>query len=775
MQRQSSIFLLSLLFFCSTIFAQVGPYSWVDHLGLDQSNTLARFNGKIYASNYNGIILLDETEGSATRMNKINGLHDVNIRLLRVNEVTQKLLVIYENSNIDVISTDNTIKNFPDIKIKSVSGKKAINEVFFNGKYAYLATGLGIIVFDTEKMEIRDTYVIGNGGMNLEVNQVTMNDSLIFAATPNGLRYANHKTRILNNYANWKVVNTIPNGYYCGVTKVQDIIIAAYSPSKLSPGQEIDTLYSLVNNIWSRYTGLNDKNIFRKFTHVYGNYFGVIALYGPMVLDVNTKQVVNYFSTFNGNDIDPQDFMFYPDKNNNLTYWMSDRRWGLYQTYGAHPWAVQTQKGINGMRRRFISNIDIFKGEVAVSPSYPNEGGGTDLVVEGINHYRNNQWEYFESKDLNNNLIFDINNVYFDRKDPSRIWASSWSSGLLEYRDHQLTAVYNASNSALTEIFAGNVRVGGLCMDKDGNLWMANSDVKEYVVVRKANGNWQKFNCEAARFSRKMFVDKNNTVWVLHERDAGLTVLKHNNFQTFQYRNLTKDANNGNLGSNSVYSIAEDKDGKIWIGTAEGIRVFYNPSNVFNSSGFDAEPIKIIQDGNVELLLEKEIVTSIKVDGANNKWVGTQTGGLYCFNSDGQKQLYHFTKENSPLYSNNVVDLNYDEKTGDIYIGTDLGLQSFRSSIIEGEENCNSMYAFPNPVRPNYTGNVFIRGIMDESVVKITDESGNLVWEVKSQGGQVEWNKKTLSGEAVRSGVYIAYAMSTNGELRCLTKILLVN
>ena len=224
-----------------------------------------------------------------------------------------------------------------------------------------------------------------------------------------------------------------------------------------------------------------------------------------------------------------------------------------------------------------------------------------------------------------------------------------------------------------------------------------------------------------------------------------------------------------------MHSIAEDKDGKIWVGTGAGIRVFYTPANIFNPTNFDAQPIKIVQDGNVELLLEKETVTNIVVDGANNKWVGTQTSGIYCFNSDGLKELYHFTKENSPLYSNNIVALNYDKVSGDIFIGTDIGLQSFRSGIIEGAVNCNDIYAFPNPVKPNYSGNVFVRGFVDESVVKITDESGNLVWETKSQGGQVEWNKKTLSGSLATTGVYVVYACTTDGQIKCTTKVLLVN
>ena len=767
-------FIVSAIFILLSVFSfsQVGPYSWQDHLSLNTCNTLARFNGKIYASNINGIVKVDEIEESTSRLNKINGLSDVGIRLLRVNSATNKLLVIYDNANMDIIHQNEAIKNYPDIKLKTINGKKAINEVFFQDKYAYLATGLGIIVFDTEKLEIKDTYVIGPNGTNLEVYQVTLNDSLIFAATPSGVYKSNYKLKILNNYNNWKRVSTLPTGIYSGVITVGDKVLASYSPSKINPTELKDTLYILNNNNWTRFFD-PVPNLIHKLSYVNGTQFALFAQFGPLVMDVNTKVVADYISTYNGKDHNPKDIIFFNDHLNKQTYWVADMKFGLFQSYSS--FGQQILHSINGTRKSLISNIDVFDGEVIVSPSFPNDGGGTALQIEGINHYREKNWEYFESFKNGNQYIYDINAVLFDRKDKSRIWASSWSSGLCEFKNHELVKIYNETNSPIGAVPPANTRASGLDMDDAGNLWIATSDAKEYITVRKKDGTWASLNLIVPRFTRKIMVDKNNFVWALHERDGGLTVYRHENFTISESKVLSKEFGNGNLESNSVHSIAEDKDGKIWVGTGAGIRVFYTPANIFNPTNFDAQPIKIVQDGNVELLLEKETVTNIVVDGANNKWVGTQTSGIYCFNSDGLKELYHFTKENSPLYSNNIVALNYDKVSGDIFIGTDIGLQSFRSGIIEGAVNCNDIYAFPNPVKPNYSGNVFVRGFVDESVVKITDESGNLVWETKSQGGQVEWNKKTLSGSLATTGVYVVYACTTDGQIKCTTKVLLVN
>jgi hypothetical protein len=769
--------------FCLSAIAQIGPYSWQDHSSLNTScNTLARFNGKVYASNYSGLVKIDEDEGSAQKLNKINGLNDVGIHLLRVNPFTNKLLVIYDNSNIDIIDANNTIQNYPDIKLKAINGKKGVNEIFFKDKYAYLATGLGIILFDTEKLEIKDTYVIGPNGTNLEITQIALNDSLIFAATKNGLYQSNYKLKILNDYKNWQLVNGLPADIYSGVINVAGKILAAFSPTPADPAQPyVDSLFILDNNnAWSNFYTPNSQIFINKLSYVNGTSFCFFGIFGPAVTDVNTKATSAYITSFNGKSIDPKDLVFFKDKSGNLSYWVADNRVGLFQTYGSNPYFTQNSKSINGINKNLISNIDVFDGKVAISPSYPDPGGGTQYVTEGINVYKDNNWSYFGAIDPSINAgYFDINFVYFDRKDPSRIWASTWFNGLHEYKDQQLVKIYDHSNTSMGEVTPGTTRCAGLNMDSDGNLWIANSDTREYISVRKKDGTFISFDFQVPRFTRKIFVDKNNYVWALHERELGITVFNHNNFsvpiENSNYRILTKDPNSGNLESSAVFSIAEDKDGKIWVGTGAGIRVFYNPTNMFSGANYDAQPIKIVQDGNVELLLEKETVTAIVVDGANNKWVGTQAGGLHCFSPDGIQQLYHFTKETSPLYSNNIIDLNYNKVTGDIFMATELGLQSFRSSIIDGADSYNDIYAYPNPVKPNYTGNVFVRGLLDNSVVKITDESGNLVWETKSQGGQIEWPVKNLSGSRAATGVYVVYAATTTGEIKALTKVLVVN
>lgn len=762
--------------------SQVGPGTWHDHLSINSCYSVARLGTTIYAANYNGLVRFPELEFSPEAINKINGLSDVAVRLLRANAYNKKLLVIYQNTNIDVIDENNAITNYPDIKLKTFNGKKAVNEVTFQKELAYLACGFGIVVFDTEKLEIKETYFIGPNGSQLEVYQIAMNDSLIFAATPIGLYKSNYKTKDLNNYNNWVLQTAnISTGPYVGVVKVEDKILAGYSPHKLDltiKGK--DSLYILENNIWSKYIPTaTSPSIIKKMGTVSEKYFSVLNEFGVLVRNVDDGGILNYITSFNGEPIQVNDYYFGIDQNKNYSYWVADFLNGVYQTYGPPPNYKQNKVSRNGINRALINNIDVFEGNVVISPSHPQDAGGTNYIDQGLNLRQKEEWTYFSNKNFSNKVISDITYAYFDRNDKTRIFASGWADGLLEYKDNKLVKVYSPANTSMPEVIPGNPRCMGLDMDADGNLWLANSDVPNFLSVLKKTGEFQTFKFDAARFTRKILVDKNNYVWAIHERDGGITVFKHNNFSTpvlnVNFKVLNKLIGNGNLGSNAIFSIAEDKNGRIWVGTSEGVRVFYNPTNIFNGGDFDAQPIKITQDGNVELLLGNEVVTSIAVDGADNKWMATQTGGLYCFSPDGLTQLFHFTKENSPLYSNEIVDVNYDEVNGDVFIGTDLGLQSFRSPIIKGASELSTVFAYPNPVRPNYNGNVYIRGLTDDCIVKIVDESGSMVWETKSTGGQIAWPVTNLAGNRAVSGVYVVYATSTDGEQRALTKILVVN
>lgn len=774
--------LRTILFLAIILLISPGTYSqsrigtWEDHVGLNSAVSVANFNGKIYSCNYSSIFVYDENDNSIEKINKIQGLSDVGIKFIRDNPNNNRLIVVYENSNIDIIKSDNSISNYPDLFRKNFSGKKNVNEILFDGKMAYLSCGFGIAIFDTEKLEIKDTYIIGPNGTNLEVFQFAITDSLYYAATPLGL-YKCRKTQLPNNYQNWKLItNGIPTGYYSNVVLFNNTVLAAYSPFKESGLNLKDTIYSYSgNNTWTKFPYLAIPYHVKKIKAL-GDKLCIQEQFGSLFLDqnwVNNAYVTQYDNYYTY----PSDAVV---KGSN--YWVADLGYGLIKTGGSNPSYKPTFIKTNGIYIGKVAHIDIRDGKVAIAPIFIESGGGAYGSRAGISLSENGDWSYLRKEGQAVDSLVDQCHVFFDKKDPSRMWVSSWVQGLIEYKNNTVIKVYNGNNTggAMEAILPNWWRTSGKDMDDAGNLWFAVSDVPKYLSVKKTNGTFQNFSFDgAARFVRKVLCDQNGQVWILHERDQGLTVAKFNksssNYSVQSYKVLNKNVGSGNLGSNSVYSIVEDLDGKIWVGTAAGIRIFSSPSTILSGGPVDGEPVKIVQDGNVELLLDAEVVTCIDVDAANNKWVGTQAGGVYCFSSDGQRQLFHFTADNSPLYSNEIVDLKVNGKTGEVYIASSIGLQSYKDVIIDGQENYSGIYAYPNPVKPNYAGNVYVTGLVDNSVVKIADEYGNFVWETKSQGGRIEWPLKTFAGNKVSSGVYIVYAATTTAELKAVTKVLVIN
>ncbi len=775
MALKKSLFLLIVMYgFC---FAQVKPGQWKDHLSYNACNSVAKVGNIVYASNGTGIIKYHPDDGSIERLNKINGLSDIGIKLLRFNPYNNTLLVIYENTNIDVIK-NNTIINVSDIYRKTITAKKTVNEVTFKNNLAYLSCGFGIVVFDTDKLEIKDTYYIGPNGTFINVYQVAYTDSTFFAATANGLLKANYISGLLNNFQTWKTVSAIPPGTYNGVVRYTNKIVANYSPYAATGIGNKDTLYEYNGVTWSKSTIKTfPYYLVKMFSGSNYNYLNVQDYLGYETYNsagTRIDYLFNYSYGFsNISDV-------FPDYSGpSPTYWIADNNFGLIDARGSYPYAPNTKITINGTHSNYISSVFVSNGNVVTSPTTVDEVGSLKFSREGLNYYDGSQWTYVKEQVYD--TIYDMDYALIDKKDPTHLWATSWKNGLMEFKNGQMVNVFNSFNSAIPyfSVFHDWHRNAGLCYDKHDNLWIANSNVSNFLSVRKANGTFQTFEfASGTPMAGRVMADKNDQIWVLFPRGSGIAVFKNNNFaapNSSNFKILTTDSLKGRLPSLYVNSIVEDLDGHIWIGTTQGVAVFYSPANVTGGGNYDCQQIKITQDNHVQLLLETEKVTALAVDGANRKWAGTESSGIFCFSPDGQTQIFHFTKDNSPLFSNSVIDLSYDDVTGDIFTATDQGLQSYRTEVVKGDSSFKNVHAYPNPVRPGYAGTVFVKGLMDQSVVKITDAAGNLVWETKSQGGQIEWGLTNFGGQKVVSGVYLVYCATTDATSKAVAKIMVLN
>ena len=359
---------LFFVFITTFIQAQVKVGEWKDHLSYNSCNTVVKVGDIVYASNGTGIIKYDTKANTIDKWSKINLLSDIGIQLLRYNSYNNTLLVIYDNANIDVIKGDE-VSNFSDIKRKNIIGKKNINEVLFKNNLAYLSCGFGIVVFDTDKLEIKDTYYIGPGGNYINVFQLEITDSTFIAATSAGLLKAKSNS-LLNNYQNWTVIPNVPAGVYNGIVKYKNKLVANYSPFAANGNLNRDTLYTYSSGVWQKETMKPFPYTIKKMFPA-GDYLSFIEglgyeLYNP--LGTRTMFISVYqFGSAVISDVSADI--------SSLIFWIADLKHGLIKSYGPAPFFANFAIGVNGTHSNYVSNIDIHDGKVIISPTKIEETG----------------------------------------------------------------------------------------------------------------------------------------------------------------------------------------------------------------------------------------------------------------------------------------------------------------------------------------------------------------------------------------------------------------
>ena len=767
--------------FFSTLNAQQIPIGqWREELPYTLCNAVTEADGKTYCSTPYAIFSVDKEDNSILRTTKINGLSDIGISSINYSKPYQTLVIAYSNANIDLIK-NNVIINISDIKRKAILGNKTINSIYFIGKYAYLCCGFGIVVLDLEKEEIRDTYLIGKDGSQVNVlGLVKDNHDSLFAATEKGLYKASLKNPNLVNFANWRKDSRMDSiAEYSTITYFAGKVVVN-KRTHLIPNITLDTLFTYADGGWKKWP----YSPYDPVSKVESNdqYLVVSFKYYLKVYDQSLEFLVHIGDYYPGN---PYPLDAIPDKDGMV--WIGDTYSGLI-SFNLSNYLIN-HYNLSGPLTDKAFSMTCNGNDLYIAP------GGRDasyvpLYFQGqIYHFDNTNWTNYAG--YNQALLsqcHDVVTIAVDPYDNKRFYAGTWGKGLLEFYDGQAVNRYTEHNSTLRHHSASDtsdIRVGGTAFDKDGNLWVVTSHTNSCLSLKTRN-QWYGFTIPIVQESNlgTLMVDRNNQVWVTmyygNLNPYSLFVFTDNgtpdNPNDDEVKKLNSTAGNGNLPGNNVFCMAEDKKGEIWIGTEKGIGVFYSPENIFvPGQNFDAQRILVEQDGYVQYLLENEVATAIAIDGANRKWIGTDRGGVFLFSEDGTKQIYHFTETNSPLLSNRITSIAINNITGEVYFGTDKGIISYKSTATEGGETNSNVYAYPNPVREGYEGVIAIKGLINNAQVKIADLNGQLVYATTAEGGQAIWDGKNFSGKRAKTGVYMVFSSDSNGKDKVVTKILIIN
>ena len=738
---------------------------WREHLPYNSAIDVTAGDGKVYCATPYSLFSVNNSDNIVERFSRVTGLNETGISAIKYDDVNKKLFIAYTNSNIDILFR-NDIFNIPEIKRSNIIGDKNIYNIYPLAKNYYLSTGIGVILIDGERYEVKDSWFIGNGGNQVKVNGFTSDGIYFYAATEEGLKRALMTATNLSNYASWQTVSS-SNGLSAGACKnvitVQNRVVVQKNDSLfVQTGSTWALFYSDTWPFMSSNTTENKIQLCERQLNGIGRIV-VLNADGSVFRTLANSGAISF----------PRKAILF-----NNQPWVADQfaslsRFGASSTY--QQYILNSPQAIaSGEMVAYNNTVFFTSGAVNDAWNYQYNGDGIYTLKESnwnnINRYRYNHID----------SLMDYITIAIDKRDET-IWAGSYGGGLLHIKQGPLFEIFKQNHLGVTIGDPGSYRVAGLAFDTENNLWISNFGASQQLRVRKNDGVWKNFTVPFPLFQNalsQILIDDNNYKWIVAPLGNGLICYHHGtsieNINDDRWRRFGAGAGNGNLPSNEVMCIVKDKNGFIWVGTTDGIGVLQCTQDVFSAQGCDAI-LPIVPNGNFSgYLFKGQEVRSIAVDGADRKWVATKNG-VFLISAGGEKVIYRFTEDNSPLLSNEVKKIAIDGKTGEVYFATQKGICSFRSTATEGKEENEKVLVFPNPVPPDFTGTIGIRGLVNNAIVKITELDGRLVYQTRALGGQAIWDGKNYRGQRISSGVYLVLVSDDWKKEMIATKIFFIS
>lgn len=721
----------------------------------------------------------DKENDETIYYNKRNDLSDTNILNIYYNYDKNYLFIIYENANLDILYDNGRVVNIPDLKNKVLTTSKTINAIDFQGDYVYVATDFGFLVIDDEKYNIKESYNYGKKFVSI----VATNENIY--ATFDQKIYVSGTKESHFNISSFKETNC---KFEAKMKKIgSDRIVTTdgwFYNLRIMGGYQTTLEIVSIEKTSVKNVSKSKNGYIASFTDSYAlmNEKGEISekIYFPSDFEGNLISSMENDGSVWG--IDKNGIKQFKIEGNSITY--------LHENFRPNVPTVAVPGYLLYDNNRLYA---MTKGQ----DWFLSTGTYRDF---GLCSFSSGEWKDLSPKGEINfvnpnskNTIYDTYSLTIDPDDADKIWFGSWWEGVYCVKNNELIHKFDNTNSPMELNWWCDISSIGF--DNDKNLWCVEASPDKVLLLPRDKINrgnvtasdWIVFNIEnvSMTYSNVLYITKNNTVLIADNSSNGkLTALNTNgtleNKADDKKVTIASFSDQDGKTFNISYFLAfkEDLNGKLWVGTNNGIGTIDNPESIF-SNDFTINRIKVPRNDGTNLadyLLENLSVTCIAVDGANRKWLGTSTSGVYLVNEDGTEILEHFTEENSYLLDNQIVSLECNKDNNAVYIGTSKGLVEYSSDATIAEDNYDNVYAYPNPIRPDYTGYITVKGLMDNSLVKIADAAGNVVFSKLSTGGMVVWDGCNSDGSRVDTGVYYVFAsQSEDGNSNgCVTKILIV-
>ena len=757
------------------VSAQSAIGEWRDHNSFVAARHVCVAQSEVYAATRMALFRYRPEGKEVIPMTKSNGLTDVGISAMAYDQASQCLAVAYANSGVDLMQ-GGKVYHIADIRYSGQGGDKKIYHIRFDGDKVYLATGFGIVVVDARRHEVAETYYLGPDGESGVVYDVAFTEGHIVAGTDNGLMSAPRGSNRLHIYETWTRDTLSPlAGMSVRMLDVCNnrLVVAACTDNPDS----MTTFYQQGSDNWGTWGTGTVRSLRCCGSQIVLNRFSSIEIYNSQF---SLTDVITTLPTYG---VAAED----ADMDSDGTLWIGHTWAGLievprgYTQVSAHAPAGPFNDDYVYSLASTYNKLYLCPG--GKKPTYESAG-----ILGSLSIFEKGEWSQISVAD-GIPAFQDVLYMAVDPKDSKHISATSWGYGVLDIHDNQVQTLFDQSNTqgALEPFTSGTFihhRVSGLAYDDQGNLWVTSSLVDHGLAVRYRDGSWRSFDISPVL--QGLSVDKKEIDKLVWDSITGYKWFIGKSNRLFVHDGESRQAvvnpNNGSkLETHTVTCLVQDRSGDLWFGTDKGLKVIYDGYRAFANGGngetapVNCSNILFNEDGINEYLMAYESITCMAVDGANRKWVGTSNNGLYLISANGLEQLHHFTTANSPLASDKIVALTVHPESGVVYVGTDMGLQSYRSTATVGyTEPLADIHAFPNPVRPGYDGPIAVKGFTRDALVHITDARGHVVFSTTAHGGQAVWNGRTNNGDRVSSGTYYVFASDASGNMRSVAKILVI-
>ena len=756
------------------VMAQLPMGGWRTHFAYNNVYEVQATNDKIYGTSDGALFSVDPDDGSVEYYSVLTGLSDASISRIAADGQTGELIIAYRNGNIDIMTEDGDVFNIPDLRDKQIPFTKETHDIKIHGRRAYLSTNFGIVVVNLLKREIAETYYIASDGLESVVSSTAVVGDSLYAATGNGLRVAPLNAVNLMNYEVWHDVRDLTDDG---------------TPLKGEYKHLIGfrgTLFALVDDhIYSR----GHDNRWHAHIKDYGVY-GFTATGDRLLLAVaNTF----YVSTSDGvNFVDTQ---VHPNAYINAIAESHGKLWFASGEYGLSGFDGENCEFFrpDGPSQNTSERLKFHGGKLF---SLPGGRSGVQYLRPGhVMMFENEQWTNITEREIREQTgkqVTDFMDVAVDNRDNTHFLVTSYGTGVYEFRDNKYYKHYGVDNSPLVcpnDITDRYLRLDGGMTDQDGNFWIVNPHTPNVIQILKTDGTWATLrypgfdiNTIASGIIQhsqhpelKIFVSAYINTAVVFWYDNGTPFDGSDDRVKVISRPVDQDGNA--LTFEYICNPVEDLNGDIWVGTDKGPIVFPSPLQVFTADDYRCRRVKIARNDGTNLadyLLENERVNCIAVDGANRKWLATETSGAYLVSESGQETVEHFTTDGSPMLSDNVMSVAINPESGEVFFGTGSGLISYQGNATPPHDDFSGIRVYPNPAREDFGGVITIEGLMAASTVKIANLAGEVVCDTQSNGGTATWDGRTKQGRKVSSGIYWIIALNGDGSERGRTKLLII-